>query len=226
MGTWEDGGVENPLPPAGTAAHSEATGQDPPESAQDGDQPSTRPGAAALVREGLLALAVAAVVALVGLPLGLLWRAIAPSVELVRTDFGWYPIEESPEGFVAGDGWFALIGAGAGLLVALAVWLLLRDWRGPVMLIALAIGSLAAAYAAQWLGHAIGLADYQRQVRAATSGVLLSRQVGLREDVVMLSQAVCAVGLYTLLAAFHYAPSLRNSDLSEVVAEPDPPEGQ
>ncbi|MBN1173383.1 MAG: hypothetical protein JXA67_14510, partial [Micromonosporaceae bacterium] len=65
MGTWEDGGVENPLPPAGTAAHSEATGQDPPESAQDGDQPSTRPGAAALVREGLLALAVAAVVALV-----------------------------------------------------------------------------------------------------------------------------------------------------------------
>jgi hypothetical protein len=133
-------------------------------------------------------------------------------VVLVKTSAGWYPTEEEPEGYIADDGWFVVLGAGTGVLVAVVAWLLLRRNRGPLVLIALAAGSFAGATLAQWLGHRLGLAEYERLVRSAVSGTTVHRPVKLRSEGAKLVQVAVAVAGYTLLAAFHHAPSLRNDD--------------
>ena len=203
VNTCEDGGVENALPVG-----------------------NGHPSIARVVREILIALAVAAVIALLGAPIGLLWRVVAPTVELVKTPYGWYPTAEEPEGFVADDGWFAIIGAGAGLALAIVIWLTLRRSRGPAVLLGLAVGSFACAVFAQWLGHRIGLAEYHRVVHAAVDGAKVHRLPQLRIDGVKLVQPMVAVAGYTLFAAFHYSPTLQAEDLGYEAAqggEPDHP---
>jgi len=131
-----------------------------------------------VAREALVAVAVAAVIAILGAPLGLLWHYVAPTVELVKTSSGWYPMAAEPEGFVADDGWFVVIGVGAGVVVAVGAWLLLRSWRGPAILAAVAVGSFACAALAGWVGHRIGLTEYQRLVRDAVVGTKIQRLPG------------------------------------------------
>src|SRR5262249_57442771 len=91
--------------------------------------------------EALVGVIAAVVIAGLGAPIGLLWRAVAPKVELVQTDYGPYPVEPEPEGYVANEGWFVLIAIGAGLVLAMLVWFIFRRYRGAPMLAALAIGS-------------------------------------------------------------------------------------
>lgn len=167
-------------------------------------------------------LVVLAITAL-GAPLGLIWWAVAPRVELVKITDGWYPISEEPEGYIAGDGWFAILAAIAGLLVAILVWKLVRRHRGPAMVLALAGGSILAALLAEWLGHRIGLDAYLRQVQQAEPGTRIFRQLELRMTGLSLVQAFVASAIYTLLAAFHYDPSLGCEPEAAAVGEPEPP---
>lgn len=172
-----------------------------------------------LLREGLIALGVALVIAALGVPVGLVWRAVSPQVELVRVGGSWYSVEESPEGYIADDGWFAVIGFGVGIAVALVVWFLLRKRRGPILLLAVTVGSLGGAALAAWLGQRIGLSAYHKEIASAISGTRLGRLAEIRNDVVLLSQTLAAVATYTLLAAFHYSPTLQNDDLTDDVEQ-------
>jgi hypothetical protein len=170
-------------------------------------------------------LVVALVVTALGAPVGLLWRLIAPEVELVQTDGGPVPVDSEPEGYIADDGWFMGIAVVAGILVAVAVWLLLRRYRGPAMLVAIAVGSIGAAVLAGWLGHQIGFAEFERLARDATPGTTLHRPPKLRiVDIglwlgfiprvrgIVLIQAIVAVAVYAAMAGLHYTPDLRAED--------------
>jgi Protein of unknown function (DUF2567) len=180
------------------------------------------------------ALIVALVVTLLGIPLGLLWSAVAPRVPVGMTAQG-VGYAQSPrfEEAVADDGWFVFITAGAGAVLAIAVWVIVRRYRGPVLLVALTIGSVAGAVVASWVGHRMGLAEYQRLAQGAAVGQHFSRpvevatkRVGLwygvlpRVQGAVLLQAAVAVIFYTLLAGFHRAPSLRDEDARQASAEP------
>jgi Protein of unknown function (DUF2567) len=172
-------------------------------------------------REVLVCLAVAVAVAAFGGPLGLLWRAVAPKVELIQGQGGPYPVDAEPEGYIADEGWFVGLAFVTGAVVAIGVWLLLRRYRGPMMLAAITIGSVGGAVFAAWLGHQIGLAEFQRLVRDAQPGTRMFRPVNLRiSDVglwfgviprvrgVVLVQAIVAAALYTAVAGFHRSPDL------------------
>ncbi len=187
-------------------------------------------------REFVWALAIAATVTLLGFPLGWLWSAITPKVQVVMTPQGvWYAQTPRFEEAAAGDGWFVFITAGAGAAVAVVVWLVIRAYRGPVMLVALAAGSVACAVIAAWFGHRIGLAEYERWVHTAAVGQhfhkpaeLGTKRVGLwfgvlpRVQGAVLVQAAAAVSMYTMLAGFHRAPSLRDEDGRAMRAAPPP----
>ena len=166
-------------------------------------------------RELLIALIVGGVAAAVGGPVGLLWRAVAPRVELILSPYGWYPLEAEPEGFIADDVWFVIFSAGAAVLVALGAWVLARRTRGPVVFVTLVAGAFAGALFAEWLGHRIGLTGYQHLIDTAAEGTRLHRQVSLRSDVALLVAPAGAAVVYTLFAAFHYAPSLRDDDADD-----------
>jgi hypothetical protein len=175
--------------------------------------------------EVLLAAIVAVVLAALGLPLGLLWRALAPRVEFVMTEQGPTPLQQEPEGFVADDGWYVLITLAAGVLAAILVWLLLRRQRGPLVLVGLVVGSIAGGVLTLWLGHHIGYAHYRDLIATAPVGTHIFRppdvrsaEVGLWFGVLpkvqgtVLLQAVGAATAYMMLASFHVEPDLRRPE--------------
>jgi hypothetical protein len=162
-----------------------------------------------LLIEVLTALGVAAAVAALGAPLGLLWSQLSPRVRLVMTESGPAFAESNPEGYVAGESVYLLLALAMGVLSAIAVWLLIRRRRGPVVLAGLATGSFAGALLMSWLGHRIGLAEYERLLHGAPVGTRFERPVKLLSDGAVAVQAIAAVGLYTLMAGFYATPSLR-----------------
>jgi hypothetical protein len=167
------------------------------------------------------------VLILLGAPLGLIWAAVAPSAQVVLVEGGAAPAQPQPEEFVAADGWFSLLGLVFGLLAAIAVWLILRRYRGPVGLLVAALGSIGAAVLAWQVGRQIGLGEYQRLLDTAAVGTTFTKPPDLRAGrfqwlfgVIpvlrgdLLVPAFGAVVTYTMLAGWSRFPRLG--------AEPEP----
>jgi hypothetical protein len=181
-------------------------------------------------RELRSAAVVAAWVAASGIPLGLLWYAVAPKVRLVMIGSVPYPTDPEPEAFVADDGWFVFLGLIAGVLAGIGVWILARRHRGPLLLGGLVVGAALSSLLAAWLASRFGLAHYRDLIAHGASGTRFTRPVGLAGRrlepgfgfqpwmrAAMLVQALAAVAVYTMIASFH--PS---ADLDAEVRRPVP----
>jgi hypothetical protein len=180
-------------------------------------------------RQALVALAVFAVVFALGAPLGLLWHALAPTVPIIKTADGGVYATPSPEQFIASDGWFTLLGTGFGIVAAIATWVVLRRYRGPLGLIAVGAGAAGAGWLAWRVGREVGRAAFRQQAESAAVGALLQRPPDLRAGgfelvwgVVptlrgdLLMPAFGAIIAYTLLAGWSRYATLR--------PEPFPPD--
>ncbi|WKU07538.1 DUF2567 domain-containing protein [Micromonospora sp. HUAS LYJ1] len=197
----DPGGSYLPWPPSGWPA-------------QPGEQRPRHTGAvAAGLVLGLTAL---------GVPLGLLWAALAPDTPVLKTAEGAVYAQPQPEQPIAADGWFSLLGLGFGLLAAIAVWTLLRRRRGPVTLVALTVGALGTALVAWQVGRRIGLDGYQRLLATAPAGTSFDKPADLRAGGIdrlfgvlpvpygnLLLAGFAAAVTYTLLAGWSRWPSLR-----------------
>jgi hypothetical protein len=204
-----------PADPSG-AAGTGPTGSEPGQDARDASRPPRRG------RQAVVALVVAVVIFALGAPLGLLWHRLAPTVPIIKTADGAVYAAPSPEQFIAADGWFTLLGVGFGILASVASWSLLRRYRGPVGLLAVAAGTVGAGWLAWQVGREIGRDAFRRQAESAAAGTLLHRPPDLRAggfewlwNVLptlhgdLLMPAFGAVVAYTLLAGWSRYPSLR-----------------
>ena len=168
----------------------------------------------------VVGLFVAVVLAILGAPLGLLWKALAPVVPLIKVEGGARLTEPQPEEYVAADGWFTLLGLGFGIVAAILVWLLVRRSRGPAVLLGVAVGTVGAALVAWWIGT-LGHGDFEGLVASAPVGTPIDQPADLRAggfewlwgviptlqgDVLL--PAFGAVVTYTLLAGWSRYPSL------------------
>ncbi|GGK25943.1 hypothetical protein GCM10010124_18090 [Pilimelia terevasa] len=162
--------------------------------------------------------------AVAGVPLGLLWQALAPDVPLRMTAAGPALTSPQPEQFAAADAWFTMLGAGLGGAAAVAAWVLLRRYRGVGQLGALVLGAVAAGVVAWWVGRQIGLADYRALLDSA-AGTRLAKPADLRATQVyrlggvlplvrgdVLAPALCAATAYTLLAGWSRFTTLRRHE--------------
>lgn len=185
------------------------------------DEPRRPLRVAATVLAAVLALAV------LGVPFGLLWAVLAPDTPVLKTAEGAIYTEPQPEQPIAADGWFSLLGLAFGLLVALALWFVLRRRRGPVGLLAAVLGALVAAPVAWQVGRRVGLATFERLLATAPPGQAFTKPADLRAGGVdwllgvlpvphgsLLLPAFGAAIMYTLLAGWSRWPGLR--------PEPDP----
>jgi hypothetical protein len=161
------------------------------------------------------------VTALLGVPLGLLWTALAPSIPVIKVEGGAVAAQPQPEEFVAADGWFSLLGLGFGVLMAIVVWLIVRRYRGPVGLVAVGLGAIGASVVAWRVGRQIGLDAYHRLLESAPVGTAFDKPPDLRGGGFewlygfipslhgsLLLPAFGAVVMYTLLAGWSRWPTL------------------
>jgi hypothetical protein len=118
--------------------------------------------ASVIVKADLLpAVSVASTVAIVGLPLAWIWSRIAPAIPGALNTSGQPVPLPSPYGYHRFDDLaiFMLLGLGAGLACGVAMWML-RQRRGPVILVAGVIGSVIAAWLAMHTGVAFAAGHY------------------------------------------------------------------
>ncbi|WP_254910106.1 DUF2567 domain-containing protein [Micromonospora sp. NBS 11-29] len=179
------------------------------------------PGRRAVGRAVATALGLAALLSVLGAPLGLVWAWAAPATPVRQTPDGAVYAVPQPEQPIAADGWFSLLTLGFGVLAAVALWLLLRRRRGPGGLLAVTLGGLGAAVVAWQVGRRIGLATFQRLLDTAPPGAAFTKPADLRAGGLdwygplpvphgnLLLAAFGAAVTYTLLAGWSRWPSLR-----------------
>ncbi|GAA4548449.1 DUF2567 domain-containing protein [Amycolatopsis samaneae] len=157
-----------------------------------------------VVKADLLpAVSVLSTAGLLGIPLGWLWSRIAPPERLrvVTSDGRLAPLElESWHRFddLAIYGFLAL---GLGLLIGVVAWLL-RERRGPVVLVAAVGGSALAAWLGTQMGVAFGNARFE--VTAAPAlGSVVEQAPKLESGWVVLAAPLATALVYALLTAWN-----------------------
>ncbi|WP_165449572.1 hypothetical protein [Krasilnikovia cinnamomea] len=163
----------------------------------------------------------ALVVALAGVPLGLIWTWLAPSVPVLNAGAPGIVVNDpSPEEYIAADGWFAILGCAFGLVVAITAWLVLRRYRGPVLLLGVTVGALGAAVTAWAVGREVGLHAYQQWRESSAPGATYAAPPDLHAFGTLLVPAFVAVIVLTLMAGWASDP-----DLQRPGARPGPGHG-
>jgi hypothetical protein len=139
--------------------------------------------------------------ALAGLPVGLLWRAVAPLPRIIKRADGLYRAGgEGNEAAIAADGWFALFALLAGVLIALAVYLRTRPGR-VVPLLALAAGGLLGAAVAWRVGVLLSPGPIEETARGLDVGSRFAAPLKVSAFGVLLAWPMGAVITYFAVAA-------------------------
>lgn len=127
----------------------------------------------------LIALAIVAGSAVLGLLGGLIWNEVAPRALLQEISAGTAQVVNAEtRAFIGADAWFCLIAAVAGLLTGIVgCWLGIAR-RSPgtrlAVTIGLIVGAVAGAYAMLWLGQQFGQAGYQHDLADSPVGSTFS----------------------------------------------------
>lgn len=144
------------------------------------------------VRQDVLAgLVTVAVTVLAGAPVGLIWAALAPRVDVVVVGSDVQLVEPGSSAFIAGDAAFLLAALLAGAVGGVVAWALGRA-HGPTVVVALTAGGLVAAYVAMTVGQQVGLEEVRSAVEAGAQGPL-ELSLRLRAQEVLVAWPVGAM---------------------------------
>lgn len=159
---------------------------------------SDPPGYAA---ESLAGILTVVGVVLLGAPLGLLWAAVAPRVQVVVAEGGGTRLADpSNDGFIAVDGFFLGLGVLAGLLSGAVAWWVGRRY-GPGVVVGLVVGGLLAAEVARATGELVDAGQAQAVVEAGRTGVI-ELSVRLRSEPARTGWPVAALAAHMVLTLF------------------------
>lgn len=192
-----DSSVETHEPAAASASAVDADGS---QSALYGMRRQRPP---VVVKADLLpAISVLSLIGLLGIPLGWIWSRLAPPQRMRMFEDNrlvplllesWHQFDDVVI--------YTLLGLAAGVLTAAAAWLL-RERRGPVVMIAAVAGSALAA----WLGMRMGLTfvDSMYAVSDPPSvGDVVEQAPRLESGWVLLAQPMTTALVYGLLAGWN-----------------------
>jgi hypothetical protein len=120
------------------------------------------------------ALAVAAGTALLGLPAGYAWWALAPRATLVMISPGAAGlVQVETSAFIAADAVFCLVTVVGGVVSGALGYLLAVRRHGPLAMAGVLAGALAAAYLTRWVGERSGLAGFHHLLATLPAGARL-----------------------------------------------------
>ncbi|MDX6286790.1 MAG: hypothetical protein QOG53_2275 [Frankiales bacterium] len=143
-------------------------------------------------------LTTAALVAMLGAPVGLLWAAVAPKVLIERTPDGLALASSETKSFVGADGWFLVIALLAGLACGVAAW---RLGRRPQLGTSLGLmaGSLVAALIAWRVGHLVDVPRLSALLHTLPGKPIIDPTLDLRAKGVLFAWPVSAVAAFSIL---------------------------
>ena len=118
------------------------------------------------VRAGLLTVAVTV---LVGAPVGLLWAALTPRVQVEVVGEDVQVIDLGGDGFIAVDGWFFAAVVLAGLVGGVLAWWL-GAAHGPGVVLGLVAGGLLAAWVAARIGGEVDRVTVEQLLESGAQG--------------------------------------------------------
>ncbi len=165
-----------------------------------GDEPAPGPGVTPggsppRLRASIAGLAaVAAGTALLGIPAGLAWAALAPRALLVVVSVGTgQVVNPETSAFITADVWFCLVAAVGGVIAGSLGYALVIRRHGALAMAGLVAGALAASFLAAWIGQRAGAGALQQ--RLATS------PVGTHLDASLTLTARTALAFWPMFAA-------------------------
>lgn len=137
------------------------------------------------------------VLGLVGLLVGLVWAHVAPRALYTVVDVKQRLAQQNDvesEAQIGVDGWFALIGAGVGLVTGVLAWRG-RSARGPFYMVMIAAGSLLGAVIAWRFGLWVGRHPTQAQLQPIFDkvGNTFRPPIKMRAKAVLFFQPAAAV---------------------------------
>lgn len=150
----------------------------------------------------LPALSVMSSVSLLGLLVGWLWSRLAPPQRMVIAQDG-TPVPLTAESYHRFDDLvlFTLLGLAAGLVTGLGVWFL-RERRGPVIMIAAAVGSVVGGWLAMQVGTAWAEGRYPVGSKVEVLDIIL-RAPQLESTWALLAWPLTTALVYGVMAAWN-----------------------
>ncbi|GAC1443978.1 MAG: hypothetical protein NVSMB55_19130 [Mycobacteriales bacterium] len=149
--------------------------------------------------DALTGAVIAAVVVLLGAPIGLLWSAVGPHSHAVVEAGGAYISDAESEVFIAGDGYFLGLTLLAGVLTGVLAWLVCRR-SGPYAVVALAVGGVIASYVASKVGVRIGQDALKAAVHSGRPGTYTSN-IALQATTAIVAWPLGGVAAFAALLA-------------------------
>lgn len=170
----------------------------------------------ALRRASVIAGTVAAVLAVLGVPAGLVWSAIAPRARLIAVAPG-QAVLADPEStaYIAADGRFAVLTMVVGVVAAIVTYALVGRRHGTAAAVGLAVGGVLGSVAAWQTGRLPTLDTYHHALHAAGAGAHLTAPLTLHARGVLVLGALAAVAAFGLIEV----------GVSIAHNHPDPPDG-
>ncbi len=158
---------------------------------------STRPGSQG--RALLSAVLILASSVAVGLAGGAIWAAAAPRVVYQLATLSpptAYAINPETSAFIAADGWYCFIALAGGALIGLLGYLLGVRRYGAVPMVAIIVGSVAAAFIAIWLGHQLsGGPGFDHLLATSRPGTFLQAPISLGSHGALAFWPLAAAGV-------------------------------
>jgi hypothetical protein len=141
-----------------------------------------------------IALVVVSVSAATGLAAGAVWAAVAPRRILVVGADGVTPELTAGDPAFAAEGWFSVVGAVAGVL--LAVWTWRRSREDVAALLGLTVGGVLGAAVAWRLGRWLGPDALSTSVLDLPVGTRVPEPIDVRAYATLLIWPLVAVATY------------------------------
>lgn len=155
----------------------------------------------------LVAFVLALSVAASGLIIGVVWAWIGPHVPVLMTSSGPILADYYGESAFGSQVTFGALGLGVGALLGPVAYLIRRR-RGPIMLIGLAVGSLAGAWISWKVGAWVGRDHYLDLLHHAAAGRRFPRPVQLDATGLVFLEPLIAVLGYVVIAAWSHTADL------------------
>jgi hypothetical protein len=153
------------------------------------------------------AAVLAGVLLVLGALLGLVWSAWSPPGPRALVLSPGVFVPDETESFVAGDGRFLAIATIVGLLAGIVAWRRVVD-RGPVVLLALAVGGTAGSVLMALVGHLTGGGTFAGKTNSLIDQLPLSLHM---HGLLFVEPAVACL-LYGLCVAFTVPDDLGRPD--------------